>query len=194
MMQKILAMMQKIQEGGSEFSAVPSAAARAHQHRRQSPRGLVSRSIGSICSLVSLHLPYLGLWTGESFGKPHEKSVLIWFHLGGQNQKITNFLRIQPIHVKCLLSDMCKLLEDNFHRLGILRGKVKGVSYNIFLVRNLPPDFIVLSVDLESAPGADRRAAARQIGQQRAIWVYMQLGFPPSALFASGRSRTNCAI
>ena len=75
---------------------------------------------------------------------------------------------MQPIHVKCLLSDMCKLLEDNFHRLGILRGKVKGVSNNIFLVRNLHPDFIVLSVDLESAPGADRRVAARQIGQQRA--------------------------
>ena len=45
---------------------------------------------------------------------------------------------------------MCKLLEDNFHRLGILRGKVKGVSNNIFLIRNVPPDFGVLSVDLES--------------------------------------------
>ena len=59
--------------------------------------------------------------------------------------------RRQPIHVKCLLSGMCKLLKDNFYRLGILRGKVKGVSNNIFLVRNLPPDFGVLSVDLESA-------------------------------------------
>ena len=115
---------------------------------------------------------------------------VIW----GVKIKKNHFLRIQPIYVKCLLSDMCKVLKYNFHRLGILRGKVKGVSNNIFLVRNLPPDFIVLSVDLESAPGADRRVAARQIGQQRAIWVYMQLGFPPSALFASGRSRTNCAI
>ena len=69
----------------------------------------------------------------------------------GVKIKKTNCTRRQPIHVKCLLSGMCKLLEDNFHRLIILRGKFKGVSNNIFLVRNLPPDFGVLSVDLESA-------------------------------------------
>ena len=82
---------------------------------------------------------------------------------------------------------MCKLLEDNFHRLGILRGKVKGVSNNIFLVINLPPDFGVLSVDLESAPGADRRVVARRIGQQRAIWVYIKLVFSASS-FSGGKT------
>ena len=38
--------------GGSEFNAVPAATGRSRQHRSRSTWGLVSRSIGSISSLV----------------------------------------------------------------------------------------------------------------------------------------------
>jgi len=38
-----------------------------------------------------------------------------------------------------LLSDMLKLLKDNFYELGTLRGNVKDVSSSLILVRNLPP-------------------------------------------------------
>ena len=63
------------------------------------------------------------------YREPPRKVFLNGCHLGGQK---TNCARRQPIHVKCLLSDMFKLLEGNFNRMGILRGNVKGESKNIF--------------------------------------------------------------
>jgi hypothetical protein len=43
--------------GGSELNSVPAATDRSRHHRSRSTWGLVSRSIGSISSLVSRHLP-----------------------------------------------------------------------------------------------------------------------------------------
>jgi len=72
--------------GGLEFRAVPAATVRSTQHRGQSTQGLVSRSIRSISSFVYRHPAYFGVQTGESAGKPHEKSVWVCCCFGGQNQ------------------------------------------------------------------------------------------------------------
>ena len=72
----------------------------------------------------------------------------------------------QPNHIKHLLSGLNELLKGNFRSLGSVTG-----------------DLEFLSVDRELEPGADSLVAARQIGQQRALGVYITLGFPPSTLF-----------
>ena len=79
--------------------------------------------------------------TGEELGSeraifPIEKGhAALCCFLGCQNQL---FARVDPIHVKLLLSDMIKLLRDNFHPLGMLRGNVKDVSSNLPRYENNP--------------------------------------------------------
>jgi len=117
---------------------------------------------------------------------------MLWCLLGGQIFAISICVRRQPNHVKHLLSGLYNLLKVTFHWLIIIPGDPRGMRSSHFR-SDFPPRYSFFRWP-ESAPGGHMRVVTRHWGRISASEPCMNLGFPASALFRTGRPRTNCLL